>query len=956
MDDVAPTFVTSGVCARRALPAIGVKTSTSRSPAHTTSNTTQPTQVHRAHHLQVHRARLKQLRTADQPPPRSAFNAMLTLLASLACAHPSRVLVLGPHHTATSIVGWALGDAGLWLGTPSELLSKSELKYHERRDVIALNDARLRDGGANTEVHAWVGHGFTTSTGTPIANSSAASSIVTALDRHGAWATKDPRLSLTASEWLPLLGPKAVCVLTVRHPLGFAFSLLRYSTALDISHWAAVWQRYMASALQACAAQPTVLVSYDRLLRDPAAALDALANGLRAAGVPVPAEYEPDKAAARLRALGLDAPPQDTSWLPAERAAVPPRADALFARLEAAALATLPLVRPAAGDAAEWNALLASSPWPALPSAAATHDEAYATLLTSADPGYLAGAVALGSSIRAFDTRRPMLALVTSTVPQEAHDALAAVGWRVRVVAAIDEFWWGAHPRCVDGFTVDQGTRWGRMATKLRVFQLEMYRRVLFLDSDTLLLASADALFRSGGGSSFAAERGLSQAWFNAGVMLVQPSLATFEELLHRAKGEPPTLFRSVVDCTEQALLNEVFPNAARLEVAHPLNTSIGDSAVVHWITLACPKPWDHDGNAPLPADCHAPFYSLWWRVFGRTKSDVLDMLPQPRDFVRRLSRHRHEYEDPPPPPSPMPPPPMPPPPMPPPAPNDFQLVRSSAGCSNLYTRQIGCNGWPRTSLSDCMARCRANAMPPNCLRLYYRPPATLPRCDFIEWNDNAQWRPGWCQLGGPDTQLGGPSVCSLQPGSATMHVYARTHPVLSPPPPSYSLLLLPEPQPPPPPLPETPEPHPPPPPSPETPEPAPPPPAERLLPGMLHEAAEQATALASTQVPVWTVVLLIMLILAGGMVLLCVGSQLRRRVPVTAASKVVGLTQRKTLLTSEQAAPMEEAEGSGTMEYSLDSPTMDALAARVAQALADNPSFAASSSAAAPGSGRVKV
>jgi len=79
---------------------------------------------------------------------------------------PRQVVVLGMHHSGTSIVTKLLRDAGLYLGEDSELAwSKSNpLKYFERLDVNELN--RLLLGGsdvARSRRHSrapdWVHHG-----------------------------------------------------------------------------------------------------------------------------------------------------------------------------------------------------------------------------------------------------------------------------------------------------------------------------------------------------------------------------------------------------------------------------------------------------------------------------------------------------------------------------------------------------------------------------------------------------------------------------------------------------------------------------------------------------------------------------------------------------------------------------------------------------------------------------
>ena len=215
--------------------------------------------------------------------------------SSPSAPRPSRVLVLGPHHSGTSLVAWALGELGLHLGEPSELLMQQSseanpFKYHERRDVVRLNMQRLLAGSAQDvpgELPAWVGYGFRRDSVAAHFDISAAASIVAKLDRRGGWAIKDPRFSLTAADWLPLLGHDAACILTVRHPLDFASTMLRYSRTLALRHWGAIWEHYMGEALRACAAQPLVLVRHDALVRQPERTVYALHARLGRLGVRV---------------------------------------------------------------------------------------------------------------------------------------------------------------------------------------------------------------------------------------------------------------------------------------------------------------------------------------------------------------------------------------------------------------------------------------------------------------------------------------------------------------------------------------------------------------------------------------------------------------------------------------------------------------------------------------------
>ena len=87
---------------------------------------------------------------------------MLSVLSVSALADPSQVLVLGPHHTGTSIVARALDVFGMHLGEHPELLLDEEnpLKFWERRDVVEINKAHLR-GTQQPDVPDFVGYGFT---------------------------------------------------------------------------------------------------------------------------------------------------------------------------------------------------------------------------------------------------------------------------------------------------------------------------------------------------------------------------------------------------------------------------------------------------------------------------------------------------------------------------------------------------------------------------------------------------------------------------------------------------------------------------------------------------------------------------------------------------------------------------------------------------------------------------
>lgn len=558
--------------------------------------------------------------------------------AAAAAAEPSQVLVLGVHHSATSIVTRALNLLGLSVGERSELLLEEDnpLKYWERQDVVQINQQLLRQGTTPhaADFPAFLGYGFNRSSLKGSAHTTSISAVLTKLNANRPWVTKDPRLSLLASEWLAQMDGDSLCVLTVRHPLDFANTMMRFSRTADVGTWVAVWIHYISSSLQACAAHRTAVIEHGQLVHEPARALAVLHQRLSSFGLRLDA-LDADALVAK---LGMKAPLAEPRWVAGELAALSREAADLYEKLRA--VASGPAEPPRA----------APSKWPALPLAGKTgratmaaQHEAYATLLTGSDPSYLAGALALGTSISGVNSRgRAMLALVTQDVPAKWHEELAAVGWKVRQVERLPEFWWNRYPQC-GGFEVDQEARWGRMMTKLRLWQQTQYDKVLYLDADALLLDEPSALFAQPG---FAAEAGTEHAGFNAGVMLLQPSIQTFESLLQRGKEPPPSFFHSVVDCTEQALLNDKFGRAGdvkRFQVLHPFDVAPTTSSIAHWITMKCPKPWSFvpgGVSPPLPSGCERELYQYWWRLFNRTASFALEGTSPPTSFVRRLSEY----------------------------------------------------------------------------------------------------------------------------------------------------------------------------------------------------------------------------------------------------------------------------------------------------------------------------
>ena len=512
-----------------------------------------------------------------------------------------QLLVVGMHHSGTSIVAHMTMAMGFYGGERGELILRSDnpRKYWERRDVVALNQqwldaARARGDDDDDGVPSWLGaHAPDPRNDTLYAEG--VERILRPLLRVSANLTiKDPRLSLLLSPWIRRL-PSPACVIVLRHPIALADSLHRYAPAVPTARWARLHALYYARIARECASVPSVVVEHEDLRSDPYGVYERLRHFARRLG-------------AAARTIGRDA----------LEAQVPPQ-------MTPAAPATTRYEEEVASDALwRWRALrggdlVATSSWATASGTAAPayrlekRNETYATLLTRDDPAYVRAACVLGASIRATDASRDMIALVLPSVRARSRRALAAVGWVVEARSPMREIWWG---KCAGRATRGQTRRWGSMMSKLWLWRLP-YARVHYVDADGLLLRPAAEYAAS---PPLLAERGRRPPLFNAGVLSLAPDPDVVRRVLALERAPPPRLFPGVVDCTEQAALNVVFgpgtPPLPSVRADDPMGTRSVDAVAVHWITHVCPKPWSLTRRPPSTCDARA--YALWARYARR--------------------------------------------------------------------------------------------------------------------------------------------------------------------------------------------------------------------------------------------------------------------------------------------------------------------------------------------------
>ena len=181
---------------------------------------------------------------------------------------------------------------------------------------------------------------------------------------------------------------------------------------------------------------------------------------------------------------------------------------------------------------------------------------AYVVAVWGSSLDYAIGAVPLGQSLDATGTEHDLVCLHTADVPEWPHLYILRRFWQLRAVPYLEPV--------PDLFYGDKDTsRFRYVFIKLHMMSLTEYDKIVFLDTDTLVLQSIDDLFelpapaamRRGmnvtaaqlhgspidGSFFFATDENSEWAWgqgtgINAGVMLVAPDWNTYQRMLSEVR------------------------------------------------------------------------------------------------------------------------------------------------------------------------------------------------------------------------------------------------------------------------------------------------------------------------------------------------------------------------------------------------------------------------------------
>ena len=159
--------------------------------------------------------------------------------------------------------------------------------------------------------------------------------------------------------------------------------------------------------------------------------------------------------------------------------------------------------------------------------------EAFVTLLYG-DGDYVLSVRVLGLSLKQSGTQHEMIVLCTDEVSMTSRRILEEDGWTIMQAESIG----CPYTNCPKQYS--------KIFSRYLIWTLIDYRRIVFLDSDTLVYANIDELFRCG---KFCASYRHSDL-FNAGVLVVEPDLQEYKNITSKIGIYPS------YDTADQGFLN----------------------------------------------------------------------------------------------------------------------------------------------------------------------------------------------------------------------------------------------------------------------------------------------------------------------------------------------------------------------------------------------------------------
>ncbi|KAK3013019.1 hypothetical protein RJ639_009968 [Escallonia herrerae] len=259
--------------------------------------------------------------------------------------------------------------------------------------------------------------------------------------------------------------------------------------------------------------------------------------------------------------------------------------------------------------------------------------EAYVSVLHSSE-SYVCGAIALAQSIIRSNSTKDLVLLADDSISTTSVRGLKAAGWKVKRIERIRS------PHAKQG----SYNEWNY--SKLRIWQLVEYDRVIFIDSDLIVLKNVDKFFLYPPLSAVGNDKHL----FNSGVILIEPSHCVFETLMKQR------FALASYNGGDQGFLNEIFTWWHRwptklnrlkmfLNAKKHKHEILENPYMIHYLGL---KPWmcykDYDCNWDM-LDHHLfasdSAHWKWWQAYEAMPKKLRPYCALTKSMDARITKWR---------------------------------------------------------------------------------------------------------------------------------------------------------------------------------------------------------------------------------------------------------------------------------------------------------------------------
>ena len=164
--------------------------------------------------------------------------------------------------------------------------------------------------------------------------------------------------------------------------------------------------------------------------------------------------------------------------------------------------------------------------------------EMYSYISVLATDDYLDGILVLNHSLKQVKSKYPFLVIVTSNISKSTLDLLSRNGIQYEIVEFLKNPTFVQDSAKANRGAPDVVPQWYFTYSKLHIFGLEKFDKLVYLDADMLVYMNIDELFNKPHMSAVNAGGMLPklQSWtsFNSGLMVIEPSLNLYNDMMNK--------------------------------------------------------------------------------------------------------------------------------------------------------------------------------------------------------------------------------------------------------------------------------------------------------------------------------------------------------------------------------------------------------------------------------------